>query len=88
MTVINLDRARLRQPQTSYVRLAQRALVVRLRSDQANGDDAHSEPERACPIGDQSVLSRELGFGRTKVRRARLEFRPLSPPASSATLPL
>ena len=33
-------------------------------------------------------LSRELGSGRTKVRRTRLEFRPQSLPASSATLPV
>ena len=33
-------------------------------------------------------LSRELGFCRTKVGRARLEFSPLSLPANSATPPL
>ncbi len=36
----------------------------------------------------RGVLSRELGFGRTKVRRARLEFRPPLLPANSGMLRL
>ena len=28
-------------------------LAVHLRSEQTDGDDAQSEPERACPIGDE-----------------------------------
>src|ERR1700722_13607986 len=42
----------------------------------------------ARPLAVAAVLSRELGFGRTKVRRARLEFRPPSLPANSGTLRL
>ena len=45
-------------------------------------------PELDCGEGDEGVLSRELGFGRTKVRRARVEFRPPLLPANSGTLRL
>jgi hypothetical protein len=40
------------------------------------------------PIGAVEDLSREVGFCRTKVRRAGLEFSPQSLPANSAMRPL
>jgi hypothetical protein len=57
--------------------------------------DGQIEAERRSSAVSQALatvpgmdLSRELGFNQTKVRKARLEFRPRSPPANSATLPL
>jgi hypothetical protein len=51
--------------------------LVRLKINNAN-----SNPELAV------VLSRELVFGRTKVRGARLKFKQLSLPANFGTLRL
>jgi hypothetical protein len=49
-------------------------------ADGRNGQSMH----RVLNIVEAEELSRELGFERTRVRRARLEFKPQSPPASFA----